>query len=81
MVTIINKLSKELGCTKQAVSRRLLRLTDDLGCKFYFQRSDKVRKTYAQRAIRVHKRRKKEALKYNFKALMKLYKIRVKPCP
>ena len=80
-MTTINVTAKQSGLTKQAISKKLILLSEEFDVRLDFQRSDKVRKTYAQRAIRVHKRRRREAPKFNFKALMKLYKIRVKPCP
>lgn len=77
-MTTINLTAKEGGFTKQAISKKLILLAKEFDVRLDFQRSDKVREICAQRAIRVHKRRKKEAPKFNLKALMRFYKIKVK---
>jgi len=78
-MSVINMLSKETGLTKQAISKRLLKLADELGCKFSFQKSDKVRSIYAKRAKRIHKKRKKEVPSFNYK-LLKLKETRKYAC-
>jgi len=68
--TTLNLTAKERGITKQAISKRLISLAEEFDVRLDFKRSDKVREIYAKRAMRIHKKRKREAPKFNIKSLM-----------
>ena len=68
--TTINLMAKEFKMTKQAISKRLISLGKEFDVRLDFQRSDKVCAIYAQRARRIHKKRKRETPKFNIKLLM-----------
>lgn len=68
--TTINLTARQLGMTKQAISKKLISVAEEFDVRLDFQKSDKVREIYAQRARRIHKKRKTETPKFNIKSLM-----------
>ena len=68
--TTLNLTAQERGITKQAISKKLISLAEEFDVLLDFQKSDRVREIYAQRAKRVHKKRKRETPKFNIKSLL-----------
>jgi len=69
-MTTLKIAAKERAITKQAVSKKLISLAEEFDVRLDFQKSDRVRQIYAERAKRIHKKRKKETPRFNIKALM-----------
>jgi hypothetical protein len=68
--TTLNLTAKQYGITKQAISKKLISLAEEFDVRLDFQRCDRVREIYAQRARRIHKKRKRETPKFNIKSLL-----------
>jgi hypothetical protein len=57
--------------TRASISKKALELADRLGIQFRAGKSETARKSYEQRARRIHDRRRRETPKFKIGALMK----------
>jgi flagellar hook assembly protein FlgD len=67
----MTSVAKRFKITKQAISKKALNMADRLGIRFRAGKSESARKSYEQRARRIHAKRRRETAKYNIGALMK----------
>ena len=67
----MTSVAKRFNITKQAVSKKVLDVSDRLGIRFRAGKSESARKSYEARARRHHDKRRRETPKFNTSALMK----------
>lgn len=74
----MTSVAKRFNITKQAVSKKVLDVSDRLGIRFRAGKSESARKSYEARARRHHDKRRRETPKFNTGALLKGLKCKHK---